>query len=209
MNDNVFVQFGRYMVKLAQGDFGNSIQYKRPVVDIISERLPMTIELTIGAMIFSSIVGILLGVVSALRRNTAMDVSTMIIANIGVSMPVFWLGFDAGVYFCAALKRHAFYIPPSGRLSSGISLIPSPRSGISQDLTGLGKFLITFISNSTILNGLLTLNFLMIQGCALASDPAFPGGRHHSARDHRPHDPLQPARSARPGLYPHGARQRG
>jgi len=163
LNDNVFVQFGRYMAQIVQGDFGDSIQYKRPVVDIISERLPMTIELTIGAMLFSSIVGISFGVISALRRNSAIDVGTMIIANIGVSMPVFWLGLILAYVFALVLKGTPFYIPPSGRLSASLSLIPLAKTWGLTDLSGVSKFLLAFISNSTILNGLLTLNFLQLK----------------------------------------------
>ena len=92
LNYSVLIQFGRYMVNLVQGNFGDSIQYHRPVAAYLSERLPMTFELTIGAMIFSTFFGILLGLISALRRNTIIDTFTMIFANIGVSMPVFWLG---------------------------------------------------------------------------------------------------------------------
>src|SRR5574338_1612495 len=54
LNDNIMVQFVRYIGNMAQGDLGSSIRFTRPVVDIIAERLPMTIELTILAMIFST-----------------------------------------------------------------------------------------------------------------------------------------------------------
>jgi peptide/nickel transport system permease protein len=151
------------MIQVVQGNFGDSIQYKRPVLDIISERLPMTVELTIGAMLFSSIVGVLLGVISALRRNSPVDVGTMIIANTGVSMPVFWLGLLLEYVFALVLKGTPFYIPPSGRLTSGISLVPLATIWHLKDLSGASRFLITFISNSTILNGLLTLNFALIK----------------------------------------------
>ena len=163
LNDNVFVQFGRYMVNLAQGDFGESIQYKRPVLDIIAERLPMTIELTIFSMLFSSIVGVLMGIVSALRRNSAVDVGTMVLANIGLSMPVFWLGLLLAYVFALLLKGTPLYIPPSGRLSNTISLVPLATIWQLKDLTGPSKFFLTFISNSTILNSLLTHNFTMLK----------------------------------------------
>lgn len=78
----------------------------------------MTIEVTIGAMFFSTTFGILLGVISAVRRNTPLDVGTMIGANIGVSMPVFWLGLMLAYLFAIILKDTPFWIPPSGRLSS-------------------------------------------------------------------------------------------
>ena len=70
LNDNWIVQFGRYLGNMAQGDFGTSIKFTRPVVDIIAERLPLTIELTFCAMIFSTVFGVLLGVISALKRNS-------------------------------------------------------------------------------------------------------------------------------------------
>jgi len=104
LNDNVFIQFIRYMGQFAQGNFGDSIQYHRPVLDYVSERLPMTFELTIGAMLFSTTLGILLGLISALRRNTIIDTFTMIGANIGVSMPVFWLGLMLAYVFALLLK---------------------------------------------------------------------------------------------------------
>jgi peptide/nickel transport system permease protein len=163
LNDNVFVQFGRYLINIFQGNLGDSIRYKRPVVDMISERMPMTIELTIGAMLFSSIVGVLLGLVSALRRNSPLDVGTMIVANIGVSMPVFWLGLMLAYVFAIIFKGTAFYIPPSSRLSAGISLVPLATVWHMEDLTGISKFVISLISNSTILNGLLTLNFSLLK----------------------------------------------
>src|SRR5512139_2238308 len=66
-------QFIRYMLNLLKGDFGTSLKDRRPVVTIISERLPMTIELTMFAMVFASILGVVLGVFSALKRNSFMD----------------------------------------------------------------------------------------------------------------------------------------
>lgn len=73
LNDNVFVQFGRYLVNMAKGDFGVSIRFTRPVVDLISERLPMTMELTFLAMIFSTTVGYCL---ASFRRSNAIHFST-------------------------------------------------------------------------------------------------------------------------------------
>ena len=63
----------------------------------------MTIELTVFATIFSSIIGILLGIVSAVRHNSAVDVGSMIFANIGVSMPIFWLGLLLAYFFARTL----------------------------------------------------------------------------------------------------------
>lgn len=155
-------QFGRYALNVIKGDFGNSLKDRRPITTIISERLPMTIELTIMAMIFSSTVGIILGVISALNRNSFIDTLTMLGANIGVSMPVFWLGLLLAYVFALMLKGTFLQLPPSGRLSAGISIIPLARTWGLHDLTGTKAFLVSLASNSAILNGLLTGNFKLV-----------------------------------------------
>ncbi len=163
LNDNLLVQFGRYVANLAQGDFGDSLQYHRPVTDYLSERLPMTFELTVGAMIFSTFFGILLGVIAALRRNTVIDTFTMLVANTGVSMPVFWLGLMLEYVFALALKGTFLQLPPSGRLAPGLSLEPLATAWHLQNLAGLPRFAINFLSNSVLLNSLLTGNFAIFK----------------------------------------------
>ncbi len=154
-------QFGRYVISVAQGDFGNSLKDRRPITTIISERLPMTIELTVLAMIFSTTFGILLGVISALKRNSILDTLTMLLANMGVSMPVFWLGLLLAYLFALVLKGTPFQLPPSGRLSAGMSIIPLAKTWGITDTEGLKGFLLAMVSNSAILNGLLTGNFAL------------------------------------------------
>ena len=82
------VQFWAYLKNLAQGDFGDSIRFSRPVSTILLERLPTTIELGLFALVISILVGIPAGVISAVRRNSAVDVGVMIAANTGISMPL-------------------------------------------------------------------------------------------------------------------------
>jgi peptide/nickel transport system permease protein len=156
------VQFVRYMGNLIQGDFGDTIRDRRPVTDVIAERLPTTIELTFFAMLFASIAGVFLGVVSALRRNSFGDMATMVGANIGVSMPVFWLGLLLAYFFALVLKGTPFALPPSSRLSAGMTIIPLAQTWGLQNLTGLPRFLLTLLSNSAILNGILTGNFALV-----------------------------------------------
>ncbi|MBI4928791.1 MAG: ABC transporter permease [Anaerolineae bacterium] len=159
LNDNVVIQFGRYLVNMTTGDFGVSIRFGRPVVDLMSERLPVTIELTILAMLFSTLLGVGLGVLSALNRNSIIDTFTMVIANIGVSMPVFWLGMVLAYIFAILLKDTPFVLPPSGRLTSGISLIPLTRYWEMTDVAGAQKFAVDFLSNTLLFNALITGNF--------------------------------------------------
>jgi peptide/nickel transport system permease protein len=156
------VQFVRYMANIVQGDFGESIKDKRPILDIIAERLPMTIELTFFAMIFASIFGVTLGVISALNRNSIIDLGTMLLANIGVSMPVFWLGLMLAYVFALLLKGTPLALPSSQRLSAGVSLVPLAKQWGLTDMSEFSRFLLGLISNSAILNGLLTGNFRLV-----------------------------------------------
>ncbi len=163
LNDNVFVQFIRYMIQIGQGNFGDSIEYHRPVLDYVSERLPMTFELSVGAMIFSTFFGLILGVVSALHRNSAVDTLTMVGANIGISMPVFWLGLMLAYVFAITMKGTPFFIPPSGRLTPGLSTVPLAQVWHLQNLTGVSRLLLNFLSNSVVLNSLITGKFATLQ----------------------------------------------
>ena len=156
LNDNLGVQFVRYLENLVKGDFGDSIRFTRPVTTLIAERLPLTMELTLLAMIFSTTVGVLLGVVSALKRNTIIDTITMIIANIGVSMPVFWLGLLLAYFFALTLKGTPFVLPPSGRFSAGLSPIDLAKFWDLQNLTGLKAFIVALMSNTVLVNVIIT-----------------------------------------------------
>lgn len=156
LNDNVLVQFTRFLGNLSKGDFGDSIRFTRPVTDLIAERLPLTLELTLLAMIFSTVVGVGLGVISALKRNTIIDTVTMIIANIGVSMPVFWLGLLLAYVFALLLKDTAFVLPPSGRFTAGVALQDLDVLWGLKDLTGFKKFIIDLMSNTVVINCLFT-----------------------------------------------------
>lgn len=88
----VWVQYGRYVGNLLQGDFGYSYHSSEPVRDALFRRLPATVSLALGASVIWLILGIAIGVISALRRRTLMDRASMLFALIGVSMPTFFLG---------------------------------------------------------------------------------------------------------------------
>ncbi len=156
LNDDIFTQFVRFLGNLSKGNFGDSIRFTRPVTDLIAERLPLTLELTLLAMIFSTVVGVGLGVISALKRNTIIDTVTMIIANIGVSMPVFWLGLLLAYVFALLLKDTAFVLPPSGRFTAGVALQDLDVLWGLKDLTGFKKFIIDLMSNTVLINCLFT-----------------------------------------------------
>lgn len=155
----IITQFGIYISDVFQGDLGTSFRYGRPVAQLMLERLPVTVELTICAMIFASIIGVLAGMWSAYRRNSAVDVVTMVVANIGVSMPVFWLGLMLAYVFALTLKGTPLALPPSGRNSPGL-IVPSLMETWNLDLQG--GFLLSlfqFLSNMHLFNSIVTLNW--------------------------------------------------
>ncbi|OQY48152.1 MAG: peptide ABC transporter permease [Anaerolineaceae bacterium 4572_78] len=120
----IYIQFMVYVGDIFSGDFGTSIRFNRPIVDILIERLPLSIELGFIALVIASTLGITAGIISAIRHNSYVDVSTMVLANVGVSMPVFWLGLMLAYIFALVLKGTPFQLPPSGRLSPGMKCIP-------------------------------------------------------------------------------------
>ncbi|MFN2178918.1 MAG: ABC transporter permease [Candidatus Promineifilaceae bacterium] len=124
LNEPIYVQFGIFLQHLMRGDLGDSIRFSRPVSIMLVERLPMTIELGVSAMFIAVLVGLPLGIISATRRNSFADVGTMIGANLGVSIPVFFLGLMLIWLFAVFLKDTPLALPPSGRLSPGITTVP-------------------------------------------------------------------------------------
>ncbi len=150
------VQFGIFVSDLIHGDLGESIRYGRPISEMLIERMPVTIELTLLAMLWATTVGITLGVISATRRNSATDVGTMIGANIGVSTPVFVLGLLLIYLFAIVLKDTPFALPPGGRLTSGLVIVPLATSWGLEDLAGIPRVVIDFISNMYLVNSLIT-----------------------------------------------------
>lgn len=114
LDQPVVVQYVRYMGRLLQGDLGASIRTRRPVADDLRDFLPATVELTLAAMLVTILVGIPLGVIAALRRNTWIDAAARILALIGGAMPIFYVGLLLlGVFY-----RQLRWLPGPGRLDS-------------------------------------------------------------------------------------------
>jgi len=110
LNDPVLVQYGRYMVNAFQGDLGTSFRTNTPVSDEVFARFPNTIRLTLTAVFFSVILAIPLGIIAAVKQNSLFDSLSMVVALIGVSMPVFWLGLLLILLFSLRLQ----WLPSSG-----------------------------------------------------------------------------------------------
>jgi peptide/nickel transport system permease protein len=154
LNEPIPEQFRIYLRDVLHGDLGNSIKFGRPVTELMVERLPVTLELSFFAMTFAVLIGIPLGIVSAYYHNSAIDVGTMIWANIGVSMPVFWLGLMLSYLFGVALKDTPFWLPPTGRLTAGRIIEPFYQAW-GLDVDGSALTLPGFIANINTLNALL------------------------------------------------------
>ena len=160
----ILVQFGYYTNEIVHGDFGRSFRFSKPVDELLMERLPITVELSLAALLISILVGIPLGVISAVRHNSWVDVLTMLWANTGVSMPVFWLGLMLAYIFALALKDTPFQLPPSGRLSPGLITIPFYEMWHLKLTQGTLTFtILDFISRMNILNGILSTNFTLVK----------------------------------------------
>ncbi len=158
------VQFWIYMQGILKGDFGKSIRFSRPVSTILIERLPTTIELGLIALILATIMGVPLGVISAVRRNSATDVGVMIGANIGVSMPVYWLGLMLAYVFALLLKDTPFWLPPSGRITAGLSVVPFYEVFNWNIIEGTMKYNISeFIANLYIFNSIITRDWEILR----------------------------------------------
>ena len=129
------VQYGNYMLNLVQGDFGQSFRYNTAALPLVLERLPATLELGIAAMIIAIIVAIPLGVWSATKKNTSMDLLATGGAVLGKAMPSFWLGIMLILFFSVMLG----WFPVSGRGTLAHLILPaiSLATGIAAEMTRL------------------------------------------------------------------------
>ncbi len=154
LNDSIPVQFGIYLRDVVQGELGESIENGYAVSRLLVERMPTTVELSVFAMLFAVTLGIPLGMLSAYYHNSAIDIGTMIGANIGVSMPVFWLGLMLSYLFGVVFKDTFLWLPPSGSLSSGMSIEPFYQAW-GLDIDPGRSSIWEFIANMNLLNAIL------------------------------------------------------
>ena len=110
LDDPLYVQYGRWMGHVVQGDLGRSLWMRRPVLGEVLTRLKATLLLTATALVISSIGGVALGVLSATRPNSLLDRTSAVASLFGASMPVFWLGIVLMVLFSLVLG----WLPASG-----------------------------------------------------------------------------------------------
>jgi len=116
-----YLQYVKFVGNALQGDLGISYRSKLPVTGEVLSRLPATAELAATALLFSVVLGLSLGVVSAVKRNSWIDRVAMLFATIGSSMPVFWSGIMLIVLFAVNLG----WLPASGRGTPYHLIMPS------------------------------------------------------------------------------------
>ena len=105
------VQLAFYVANLLQGDLGDSIFRGEPVIVAIGSRLMATVEVAVTALVLAVTIGLALGVLAAVKRGSIVDTASMLLAQIGVSMPVFWLGILLMFWFAVQLN----WLPAVGR----------------------------------------------------------------------------------------------
>jgi peptide/nickel transport system permease protein len=127
LDDPLYVQYGRFMVKAVQGDLGRSYSSNRDVLKTIIETFPATALLAVSALIISSFIGILIGVISSVRPYTWSDNLSMLFALFGISFPPFALGLMMALIFGAWLK----WFPISGYINNGLIFLVLPMLTLS------------------------------------------------------------------------------
>jgi len=111
LNDPVLIQFTRFVWNAAHFDFGASYQFKRPVIELIGERFPATIELSVVSALFSLVLGIPMGVYTALHRNAWLSRFFLTVSLVGISLPTFLIGILLIFAFAVSVN----WLPSFGR----------------------------------------------------------------------------------------------
>ena len=126
LNLPIYQQFGRYVSRAVQGDFGNSVLTSNPVFDDIQKTFPATLELATCGILIGAGLGVPLGVWAAVRRGGAVDHAVRVMGLVGYSVPIFWLGLMALVLFYAKLG----WVGGPGRIDVAYEFTVNRVSGI-------------------------------------------------------------------------------
>lgn len=120
-NDPLLIQYGRFMQDAVQLDFGNSSRERRPAMEVVTDRLPATLQLGAAALAISVLIGIPLGILSAVKHGSGWDKLARILAVLGQAIPGFWLGVILIMFFSVNLG----WLPTSGRGSWEHIIMPA------------------------------------------------------------------------------------
>ncbi|SEI90106.1 peptide/nickel transport system permease protein [Bhargavaea ginsengi] len=135
LNDPLPVQYLAFLGDLVKGDFGDSFRYNMDALDLVLERLPATLELAIASMIVAVIISVPLGILSAIKRNSVLDLFITGGAVVGKAMPNFWLGIMLILFFSVTFQL----LPVSGRGTLAHLVLPAITlgTGIAAEMTRL------------------------------------------------------------------------
>jgi peptide/nickel transport system permease protein len=125
LNDPLIKQYFDYLSGVVRGDFGDPYTDPRSVTQIISDRFPATVELTVFAMTLAVTIGVLMGARSARKRDGPFDVSSRLFAVISYAAPVFWLGILAQLVFAVKLG----WLPTGNRVSADVPVADLDTTG--------------------------------------------------------------------------------
>jgi ABC-type dipeptide/oligopeptide/nickel transport system permease component len=126
LNDPLPIQYFRFVRGAVTGDLGTSVRLRSPVLDLILERFGSTLELSLGGMFFAILIGMSTGIVAALKQGSWMDTLSMMMAYVGVSLPLFWLGLLLILVFSFWLG----WFPPAGQEGLRSLVLPSITLGL-------------------------------------------------------------------------------
>lgn len=141
LNDPLVTQYVHYLSNMLKGDFGLSYKNQLPVMRQVLDRFPNTLLIATGAILFSLILGIPIGIISAKKQYSFVDNATMLVALIGVSMPIFWMGLLLVMLFSLKLK----ILPSSGMGEDPVSLMKS----LVLPILALGYYSLAMIARMT------------------------------------------------------------
>lgn len=128
LNKPVLERAGAYAVALLQGDMGRSFRTGQPVMDMLMSQLPYTLILIAASLLVALLIGIPLGLVAALRRNSAVDSTAMTVSVLGASIPQYWLGLVMILVFAVNLR----WLPATGSEGFETLILPAIALGIGQ-----------------------------------------------------------------------------
>ena len=117
LDQPIYVQYFRFLLNMLQGDFGTSFRYSDPVITLIGERLPATIELAFVSMLIAIVLGVPLGVWAGAKPNSWADNLGSFFGFFGISMPSFWFG----IMLILVVSGYFNWLPSSGRSTYGIA----------------------------------------------------------------------------------------
>jgi len=126
LDDPLLKQFGHYLWGVVRGDLGNSYITQRPILGDLIERFPKTLQLAGAAMLIAATLGITLGILAAARPHGAVDRFSMLLAYVGVSFPVYWVGLLLILLFAVTLQ----WLPPSGYGGIAYLVLPALTLGM-------------------------------------------------------------------------------